>query len=76
QDGTSPSGKIPDGIFLQSGLAVFALRAEVLFARKQKHRSAFRSPAHAKQFACCLVIKKPRHKRGFLKEPRRDLSFR
>jgi len=35
----SPSGKIPDGIFLQSGLAVFAFRG--LRTLKQKHRCAF-----------------------------------
>ncbi|MBR3632840.1 MAG: hypothetical protein IKN49_07305 [Elusimicrobiaceae bacterium] len=51
----SPSSKIPDGIFLQAGLAVFAFRAEELYAIKQKHRSAFLVLAHAKQFACCPV---------------------
>ena len=51
----SPSDKIPDGIFLQAGLAVFALCAEELYAHKQKHRCAFRSPTQAKQFACCLA---------------------
>lgn len=33
-----PSGKIPDGIFLQAGLAVFAFRRKRL---KQKQRSVF-----------------------------------
>ena len=45
-----PSGKIPDEIFLQAGLAVFAFRG--LRTLKQKHRSAFQVPSQAKQFAC------------------------
>ncbi|MBP5617479.1 MAG: hypothetical protein J6X06_06895 [Elusimicrobiaceae bacterium] len=45
---TSPSGKIPDGIFLQAGLAVFAFRG--LRTLKQKHRCAFRSLPRIKQF--------------------------
>ena len=51
----SPSDKIPDGIFLQAGLAVFALCAEELYAHKQKHRSAFLALSQAKQFACSRV---------------------
>ena len=42
------SGKIPDGIFLQAGLAVFAFRG--LRTLKQKHRCAFQSLTRAKQF--------------------------
>ena len=56
-----PSGKIPDGIFLQAGLAVFALRERYPFyARKQKHRSAFQVP-YAHKAVCLLPckIKKP-----------------
>jgi hypothetical protein len=51
----SPSDKIPDGIFLQAGLAVFALCAGVPYAHKQKHRSAFLALSQAKQFACSRV---------------------
>ncbi len=52
QDGTSPSGKISDEIFLQAGLAVFAFCG--LRTLKQKHRSAFRSPTDTKQLVSCL----------------------
>ena len=45
-----PSDKIPDGIFLQAGLAVFAFRG--LRTLKQKHRSAFQLPTHTKQLVC------------------------
>ena len=51
----SPSDKIPDGIFLQAGLAVFALCAVEQYAHKQKHRSAFLALSQAKQFACSRV---------------------
>jgi len=41
-----PSGKIPDGIFLQAGLAVFAFACPA----KLIHRSAFQSLPRIKQF--------------------------
>jgi len=46
-----PSDKIPDGIFLQAGLAVFAFhRSPPSGTRlKQKHRCAFQSLPQAKQ---------------------------
>ena len=47
--GDLPSGKIPDGIFLQAGLAVFAFRG--FRTLKQKHRCAFQVLSRAKQFA-------------------------
>ena len=43
-----PSGKTPDGIFLQAGLAVFAFRG--LHTLKQKHRCAFQVLPRIKQF--------------------------
>ena len=46
-----PSGKIPDGIFLQAGLAVFALLC------KQKHRCAFQILPRIKQFMRYCQIK-------------------
>ena len=48
-----PSDKIPDGIFLQAGLAVFAFRG--LRTLKQKHRSGFRSLPHTKQLVCYRI---------------------
>jgi hypothetical protein len=58
-----PSGKIPNGIFLQAGLAVFAFRASpVRLALKQKHRSAFQVLSQAKQFACLGIKIWPYHK--------------
>ena len=52
-----PSGKIPDGIFLQAGLAVLALRT---YRRKPKHRSAFQVLTRTKQLVRC-GRKKPAH---------------
>ena len=52
-----PSGKIPDGIFLQAGLAVFALRERYPFyARKQKTSLRLSSPYAGK--AVCLLPRK------------------
>ena len=55
----SPSGKTPDGVFLQAGLAVFAFRATpVRLALKQKHRCAFRTLTRIKQFMRLLPNQK------------------
>jgi hypothetical protein len=54
-----PSGKTSDEVFLQAGLAVFAL------LRKQKHRSAFQIPTRIKQFMRLLLNLKNPHKVGF-----------
>ena len=49
--GDSPSGKTPDGVFLQAGLAVLALRL-TMFARKLVQRCAFQAPyAHKAVYA-------------------------
>ena len=70
-----PSGKIPDGIFLQAGLAVFALRERYPFyARKQNHRSAFQVPyAHKAVYALPCKIKN-RLNGGFIFYRGRDLN--
>ncbi len=62
-----PSGKIPDGIFLQAGLAVFALRERCPFIRANKNIAApFKSLTRIKQFMRSPVKIKNRHLGGFL----------
>ena len=59
-----PSGKIPDGIFLQAQECAFAPGSRFLpfgaVPLKQKQRSAFLILAQAKQFACFPTKLKPR----------------
>ncbi len=52
QDGTSPSGKNPDGFFLQAGLAVFAFRPK---ASNKNIAPSFAPPRTPSSWCACLA---------------------
>ena len=76
-EGSLPSGKIPDGIFLQAGLAVFALRERYPFTRANKNIAPpFKSLTRIKQFMRSPVKIKNRLNGGFIFYRGRFLAFR